>query len=200
MAAGRTSLANSQWSQNKANSSTDARQRAAKVRWSGPGPLASRRHHARVGSRRLRRHRATQGASSMPRMEAGRLQRAGDLIVSAGRKASGEAAQRRLRRHPQPRPTTLTFESLTGGNHTVTVGDWELTTVILPIVPFRGDHRLGQDSIHRRGHNYSNINTGWRRIPAARAVCGVCCILWVSSMYSTRVQPSPVTPTVCKYR
>ncbi len=54
-----------------------------------------------------------------------------------------------------------------------------------------GSHRLGQDSIHRRGpQNHSNINTGVRRKPAARGGPRSLLHVSVSSVYSTRIQPS----------
>ena len=48
--------------------------------------------------------------------------------------------------------------------------------ILLPTSTIQYDHRLGQDSIHRRGQNQSNINSGMRKKNSVSAVRGIGCI------------------------
>jgi hypothetical protein len=54
------------------------------------------------------------------------------------------------------------------------------------------EHRLGQDSIHRRGQNYHKINTVMRnKIVSPRGLRSVLHLSVISiNMYSARIQPS----------
>ncbi len=51
-------------------------------------------------------------------------------------------------------------------------------------------HRLGQDSIHSRGENYANINTGVRKHQCPRGGPRSTLHLSVGFIYSARIQPS----------